>query len=78
MCRGRKAMKRFILCLLLIAGAHSLAGALEQPTSLSGDWRFEIADAKARGFARELPGKIHLPGTIDDAGLGPKNTEPST
>ena len=27
---------------------------------------------------RDLTGKIRLPGTIDDAGLGPKNTKPPT
>ena len=46
--------------------------------SLAGDWRFEIADTNAAGFAKDLPGKIKLPGTMDDAGLGPKNTKPPT
>ena len=43
--------------------------------SLAGQWRFEIAGAKEAAYARELPGTIRLPGTIDDAGLGPKSTK---
>ena len=46
--------------------------------SLAGDWRFEVADAKAAPYARNLTGTIHLPGTMDDAGLGPKNASPPT
>ncbi|HEX5790198.1 MAG TPA: hypothetical protein VFY13_03545, partial [Luteolibacter sp.] len=42
--------------------------------SLAGDWRFEIADTNAAGFAKELPGKIKLPGTVNDARLGPPST----
>jgi hypothetical protein len=45
---------------------------------LAGQWRFEIAGTNAEGFLRELPGKIHLPGTMDDAGLGPRNTKKPT
>jgi Glycosyl hydrolases family 2, sugar binding domain/Glycosyl hydrolases family 2 len=46
--------------------------------SLAGDWRFEIAAGDTPVYARELPEriKIRLPGTMDDAGLGPKNTNP--
>jgi hypothetical protein len=50
----------------------------KQPVSLAGEWRFEIAGADAQAFASKLPGRIVLPGTIDDAGLGPKNTKPPT
>ncbi len=46
--------------------------------NLSGEWRFEIGDTDACGFSRELTGRIRLPGTMDDAGLGPKNTKPVT
>ena len=49
------------------------AGQCQELISLAGDWRFEIAGTNAAAFARELPGKIHLPGTMDDAGLGPAN-----
>ena len=41
--------------------------AKEKSISLAGEWRFEIADANSQAFTRVLPGKIHLPGTIDDA-----------
>ena len=54
------------------------AAAAEPAVSLAGEWRFEIGGTEAKGFARDLPGKIRLPGTMDDAGLGPKNTKPPT
>ena len=54
------------------------AEAAEERVSLAGEWRFEIAQADARCFARDLSGLIRLPGTMDDAGLGPKNTKPPT
>ena len=66
----------------LIALGFSLAllGTVQATESLSlaGTWRFEIAGTNAAGFARDLPGKIKLPGTIDDARLGPLNTKPPT
>jgi hypothetical protein len=43
---------------------------------LAGEWRFEIAGTNVAAFSRELTGKIHLPGTMDGARLGPKNTNP--
>ncbi len=46
--------------------------------SLAAKWHFEIAGTNAAAYARELSGTIHLPGTIDDAGLGPANTMPPT
>jgi Glycosyl hydrolases family 2, sugar binding domain/Glycosyl hydrolases family 2 len=48
--------------------------------SLAGDWRFEIAGGNSPFYARELPGRtmIRLPGTMDDAGLGPRNTKSPT
>jgi hypothetical protein len=49
-----------------------------QAISLAGEWRFEIAGTNATAYARALSGKIHLPGTMDDAGLGPTNTIPPT
>ena len=54
------------------------AAAAERTISLAGEWRFEIAGAASDAFARNLPGRIKLPGTIDDAGLGPKNTKAPT
>lgn len=58
-------------------GACGAAGK-EQAVSLAGQWRFEIADTNAQEFSRELPGAIHLPGTMDDAGLGPRNSKAPT
>jgi hypothetical protein len=48
--------------------------------SLAGSWRFKIAGADAGLFASPLQEttQIRLPGTMDDAGLGPKNTKPPT
>src|ERR1035437_10774421 len=58
--------------------AWSAAAAPEKAVSLAGEGRFEIDGTNADAYARSLPGKIHLPGTIDDAGLGPKNPKPPT
>ena len=41
--------------------------------SLAGEWRFDIAGANSESCPAELSQQIHLPGTMDDAGLGPKN-----
>ena len=66
-----------ISCFVIAATlAWSAAAAPEKAVSLAGEWRFEIAGTNADAYARSLPGKIHLPGTMDDAGLGPKNTKP--
>jgi len=71
-----------VACLTVVVTAGGDVRAPKKPSpariSLAGEWRFEIAGADAEAFARELPGKIRLPGTIDDAGLGPKNTKPPT
>jgi len=45
---------------------------------LAGEWQFEVAGTNEPAYARQLTGKIKLPGTMDDAGLGPKNTKPPT
>jgi hypothetical protein len=52
--------------------------ARAETVSLAGDWRCEIAPINSAGYARELSGTIRLPGTIDGAGIGPKNTKPPT
>ena len=72
-------MKHPLLATLLCFALHGLAHA-EDTQSLAGSWRFQIAGADAGLFAAALPGdtKIRLPGTMDDAGLGPKNTKPPT
>ncbi len=59
---------------LMQAYAPKSAGAI----SLAGDWRFGISGTGTGTIPRDLTGKIRLPGTIDDAGLGPKNTKPPT
>ena len=64
------------LPILFLALAMTAAAADSIP--LAGEWRFEIANANPSAFMRDLPGRIRLPGTIDDAGLGPKNTKPAT
>jgi hypothetical protein len=48
--------------------------------SLAGTWRFQIAAADAGLFSASLPDttQIRLPGTMDDAGLGPKNEKKPT
>jgi len=67
-----------LAALLAAASLRAQPPAAPAAVSLAGEWRFEIAGTNAQGFARELPGKIHLPGTMDDAGLGPPNTKPPT
>lgn len=69
-------MKRFIKnivfagSLLLFSVKASLAA---ETLSLAGEWRFDIAGASSKNCPAELSRKILLPGTMDDAGLGPKN-----
>ena len=68
-------------CLGLLGAAVALLTSVAsagETVSLAGEWRFQIAGADAQGYARELPETIRLPGTIDDAGLGPKNTKAPT
>jgi hypothetical protein len=52
------------------------------PVSLAGEWAFRLDPDKKgveeKWFGAALPGRIKLPGTIDDAGLGPKNSKPPT
>jgi hypothetical protein len=71
-------MMRILLSFFLAALAGAGVARGNNTISLAGQWRFEIADTNAPGFARKLSGTIHLPGTIDEAGLGPKNTAPPT
>ena len=61
--------------LLLLAPLTSLA---TETISLAGEWWFGIAGANPDALPHELPQRIHLPGTMDDAGLGPKNTNAPT
>ncbi|WP_051291143.1 discoidin domain-containing protein [Pedobacter glucosidilyticus] len=69
---------KLLLSLSLFCIISSYAIAKEKSISLAGQWRFEIADATYPAFNQTLKGKIRLPGTIDDAGIGPKNTATAT
>ena len=65
----------------LVALGATLIGTSVQASetiSLAGMWRFEIAGTNELFLRAQLPGHIRLPGTMDDAGLGPKNTKPPT
>ena len=72
-----KNMNKTVLWLVLLTGLHCLNVAA-QTVSLAGNWRFGIAGTNTETIPGNLSGKIHLPGTMDDAGLGPKNTKPPT
>lgn len=77
--RAFGSIPELALACLVTLGAKATGGErAEQPISLAGQWRFEIAGTNAEAFARLLPGSIHLPGTMDDARLGPRNTNAPT
>lgn len=57
-------------------GANSARGA--EAISLAGEWQFEIGRTNPPALTAQLPGTIQLPGTMDQAGLGPKNTKAPT
>jgi len=76
-------MRTAIWLATLAAASVGVAGARET-RSLAGQWRFRL-DAQKTGvdekwYAAPLADdtKIKLPGTMDDAGLGPRNTKPPT
>jgi len=69
---------RGCLLLILAAGAGANAARSAEVLSLAGTWQFEIGRTNPPASAVALPGTIHLPGTIDEAGLGPRNTAPPT
>jgi hypothetical protein len=82
-----KSFTRIAIAAFLLAPLAALrADSTAQPDpvkstgviSLAGDWRFGISGTDTETIPRELTGKIRLPGTMDDAGLGPKNTKPPT
>ena len=68
-----------LVMVCLVMSGVAFAG---ETVSLAGNWRFVIDQGKVgvtqEWFKRDLAGSIKLPGTIDDAGLGPKNTKPPT
>lgn len=75
---------------LLAASLVLLLGRLEasadplsnQALSLAGTWNVRLDPEKhgvqERWFVASFPDKIHLPGSLDDAGYGPENAERST
>lgn len=78
------ALKRYcvsvICCFMLLttAATHAMA-SVPDTISLAGEWRFAIDKDTAELFKGEITaGRIRLPGTMDDAGLGKKNTAKPT
>jgi len=68
-------VKKLIFFLSILTSLHCLSVSA-QTLSLAGEWRFGIAGASSEKCLPELHQKIHLPGTMDAAGLGPKNPKP--
>jgi len=70
--------------LILITAAFVDVAPAQESRSLEGQWKFQLDDQKVgineKWYAAPLHGSttIKLPGTMDDAGLGPKNTKPPT
>ena len=62
-----------LLAVLLLAPPTAMHAA--ETISLAGEWRFQIAGTNSAVCPPVLTNKIKLPGTMDDAGLGPKNTK---
>ncbi len=77
-------MRSYVLILGLILSAGFVSSASPDVQSLAGDWKFRLDENKAgvteKWFGQPLAGdeKIKLPGTMDDAMLGPKNTKAPT
>ncbi len=71
----------FLLFFVILASLCARAG---ETLDLAGEWSFRLdgagIGAAGEWFKAPLAGgrKIKLPGTMDDAGLGPKNTKPAT
>ena len=69
---------------LVMVTAFVVGAGARDTQSLAGPWRFRLDAQKAgineQWYAASLSDEttIKLPGTIDDAGLGPKNTKPPT
>ena len=74
-CLLTKKYIQIILFVSLLCGRCLAAG---ETVSLEGKWRFAIDQSKVgvseEWFKKDLSDSIKLPGTMDDAGLGPKNT----
>lgn len=72
------------LMLISIAAMCPGLACAKETLSLAGQWKFQIDAGKTgidrKWFGNSLDGDttIKLPGTMDDAGLGPKNSKPPT
>ena len=64
---------KILVCFLSVLTGLNCWHASAQTISLAGEWRFDVAGAGSENCPAELSQKIHLPGTMDDASLGPKN-----
>ena len=70
-------MKKILpLCIALAALTSS--GQSQTALPLAGEWRFELPAQNTETPPTVYSQKIQLPGTMDDAGLGPKNTKAPT
>lgn len=71
----------YVVSAMVCLGLSGVTFASEA-VSLAGNWRFAIDQGKAgvaeEWFKKDLAGSIKLPGTMDDAGLGPRNTAKPT
>ncbi|MCY2953043.1 MAG: hypothetical protein NTU53_13860, partial [Planctomycetota bacterium] len=63
----------------VVAMVVSAGGAEERRVSLAGEWGFKLDAGKVgveeKWFARQLGGKIKLPGSTDEAGVGERNVK---
>lgn len=75
----KQLFQKLLLASTLILISTATVQAVET-VSLAGKWRFEIANTNAPIYSSRLSDatQIYLPGTMDDAGLGPKNTNSPT
>lgn len=78
------AIRTFYLTASTLAALSAGVALAQESCSLAGPWKFQLdagkAGLEAKWFAKPLAGEgtIQLPGTMDDAGLGPQNTKPPT
>jgi len=67
-------MKTKIACLLVYLFTCSLKPYAQQVMSLAGQWRVRLDEQKTgeqqQWYRQTFDRKIHLPGTLDDAGIG--------
>ena len=82
--RNAVAIWRTILAICIIAsiGVAKQASTSLQPLSLAGQWRFSLdpnhEGVRKQYFNRELPGRISLPGSTDEAKMGMPNPDKPT